>query len=217
MANKSYSISPYTMLVLSGLQCTGKSSVGKLLALATGFDFIDTDNEIMREEKMNIDDIVKKNGFPYFRLCENSMAHCVTGPALKKPLVVATGGGMFSNTQAPQYCLENRELFKKEGIILYLQPSPNPEEYIPLLARRKQRHQKSQSTRPLQPGMESLDDVKMFQKWYDDRHADLAALADVYVYAGIDNSQRKVAFGILENLPRIIENKQRGTRSSVSI
>jgi len=45
----------------------GKSSVGKLLSVLLGLDFIDSDHTIEESEGMSIDTIVSKYSWDYFR------------------------------------------------------------------------------------------------------------------------------------------------------
>jgi len=49
-------------IFLIGHRCSGKTSVGKSLAQSLGLSFIDADEELMKKQGLNIDEIVKKRG-----------------------------------------------------------------------------------------------------------------------------------------------------------
>ena len=50
--------------------CSGKTSVGKILAKHLKFSFIDTDLEIENQENKTISQIFKFSGESYFRMLE---------------------------------------------------------------------------------------------------------------------------------------------------
>lgn len=79
-----------------------------------GWNFIDTDKEIEKEEEKTIKEIVKLNGWEYFRKKEQSIAEKVG--KLDKT-VIATGGGLIINKN-------NEEALKKNGKIIYLHEKP---------------------------------------------------------------------------------------------
>ena len=54
-------------LFLIGYRCTGKSSVGRLLAARLGRSFIDTDSLVVSENGMSIREIVDSQGWEAFR------------------------------------------------------------------------------------------------------------------------------------------------------
>jgi shikimate kinase len=77
-------------LVLIGLSGSGKSTVGRLLAVRLDLDFVDTDELIVSREGRSIPDIFAHSGEEAFRECERrAVASAVDGP----PAVIATGGG----------------------------------------------------------------------------------------------------------------------------
>jgi len=70
---------------------SGKTTIGKRIAEALHYRFVDTDKRIVREEGRTINDIFAQSGEAYFREAERRVLHKI------KPgssLVVATGGGM---------------------------------------------------------------------------------------------------------------------------
>ena len=81
-------------LVLVGMPGSGKSSVGRRLALGLGLAFVDADTEIEVAAGMSITDIFAVHGEPQFRSGE---ARVITRLLEGGPQVLATGGGAFMN------------------------------------------------------------------------------------------------------------------------
>lgn len=79
-------------LVLVGLMGSGKSTVGRRLAVHLGMPFVDADTEIEAAAGMTIAEIFDRYGEPTFRDGERRViARLIEGP----PKVIATGGGAF--------------------------------------------------------------------------------------------------------------------------
>jgi shikimate kinase len=97
-------------LILCGFMATGKSSVGKRLAVITGFDFLDMDAAIEAEEGLSIPQIFAARGEAAFRALESRMVERV---AERSRCVVATGGGTIVNPR-------NLEMLKRCGILINL-------------------------------------------------------------------------------------------------
>ncbi len=97
-------------IFLIGYRCTGKTTAGQILANTVGFDFIDLDQAIERQSKLNITQIIAKYGWDRFRGLENQALF-----NLKKNtnLVVATGGGIITNP-------DNLKLIKNSGFSIWL-------------------------------------------------------------------------------------------------
>lgn len=102
---------------------TGKSTLGKELATALSYDFLDLDNYISKREKNSISEIFKTKGEIYFRKKETQYLNDVINTSGN--LVLALGGG------TPCYG-NNMELLKGNSnlISFYLKLS------IPLLVKR---------------------------------------------------------------------------------
>ncbi|MBR1737051.1 MAG: type II 3-dehydroquinate dehydratase [Firmicutes bacterium] len=98
-------------IVLIGFMGCGKTSVGKKIAEIMGIDFIDTDEKIVMETGMSINDIFRKYGEDYFRNLENKL--CEQIAESKEPLVIATGGGIIKNS-------DNAQILKENGKFIYL-------------------------------------------------------------------------------------------------
>jgi len=100
-------------IVLIGYRGTGKSTVGKLLAMRLGRQFVSTDEEIIKRAKRTIPEIVAQEGWEYFRDLESEVCREFAG---RDRLVIDTGGGAILRTQ-------NVEALKKSGTLFWLTAS----------------------------------------------------------------------------------------------
>jgi shikimate kinase len=98
-------------IVLIGYRCSGKTSVGKIIADRTGMDFYDTDELIEKSTGRSIKEIVEKDGWDRFREIEQDVIRDASG---LRGAVLATGGGvvMFE---------ENMANLKKNGYVIWLE------------------------------------------------------------------------------------------------
>lgn len=78
-------------IFLIGMPSSGKSTLGKRIADALHYRFLDTDRLIVREEGRSISDVFNRFGEPYFREAERRVLRTIRPGG---SLVVATGGGM---------------------------------------------------------------------------------------------------------------------------
>jgi shikimate kinase len=101
-------------IVLTGFMCTGKTSVGKLLAEKLGYQFVDTDDLIEQRVGMKISDIFAVYGEPYFRDVETEVVKEV---GKKDKFVISTGGGVVLRKV-------NIDELRKNGIIVNLTAKP---------------------------------------------------------------------------------------------
>lgn len=95
-------------IVLLGYMGSGKSSVGKELALSLDYNFKDLDLEIEKVEEKKIADIFLGKGEIYFRKRENSILKEVL--AAPQNLVLATGGGTACYGDSLEYLLKTDEV-----------------------------------------------------------------------------------------------------------
>lgn len=114
-------------LILIGFMGTGKTSLGKLLAMKLGRGFIDLDQKIERDTGMGIPKIFEVHGEQYFRELEKNAVREVCN---KKNLVIATGGGTVKDP-------ENLRLLKNSGLVVCL--TCEPEEIYNRTERRGER------------------------------------------------------------------------------
>lgn len=101
-------------IILTGLRGSGKSKIGKIIASKINWDFVDIDEEIEKQEKNTIKNIVGIHGWKYFRAVESQVAEKVSK---LKNTVIATGGGTIIDR-------ENEKFLKKTGKIVYLHVKP---------------------------------------------------------------------------------------------
>ena len=92
---------------------SGKTTVGKQLAEALGWQFVDLDAFIENRYRMNISDIFAKQGESAFREIERNALREV---ALFEDVVISTGGG------SPCF-FDNMEVMKNAGKTVYLNVS----------------------------------------------------------------------------------------------
>jgi shikimate kinase len=91
----------------------GKSTVGRLLAAALGQTFLDSDEEIVRRNGVEIATIFEIEGEAGFRDREANVIREVTQ---RDAIVLATGGGVILRE-------ENRKALRENGLVVYLHAS----------------------------------------------------------------------------------------------
>ncbi len=97
-------------LVLIGYRATGKSTVGKHLALKMNVRFFDTDKVVEKKAGMSIADIVTKHGWDFFRAREKE---AVRELEEQTGAIISTGGGVVLDQ-------ENVDSLKKNGFLVWL-------------------------------------------------------------------------------------------------
>ena len=107
-------MSAKTNLVLTGFMGTGKTEVGKLVALKAGLLFADSDDKIEEEEGMSISAIFSSRGEEYFR---NAEARVIFSLSKLTGAVISTGGGAVLRR-------ENIRNLEKNGLVFALYASP---------------------------------------------------------------------------------------------
>jgi 3-dehydroquinate synthase len=106
-------------IYLTGFMGSGKTTVGKILAKKLGFDFIDTDELIVKKAKKSIPRIFKEDGEKKFRKTETQIVKSI-GAIRRLPInntVVSLGGGAILEE-------ENLEIILKSGRLVHLHISP---------------------------------------------------------------------------------------------
>jgi shikimate kinase len=130
-------------IFLIGLPGSGKSQLGKSLALSLQLPFVDLDDEIVVQEGKPVTEIFKEKGEPYFRKVETELLRkrSTALPAF----VMATGGG------AP--CFHNNmEFINNTGVSVFLDIS------ISTIIRRMTIQQQKQRPLLIQDGL-SLEET----------------------------------------------------------
>ena len=97
-------------VILIGMPGCGKSTAGKHLAERLGFDFADTDEEIVNLTGRTPSEIIQTDGEDAFRKIEHEAA-CALGK--RSHTVIATGGGIVTRP-------ENRDPLRQNGTVIYL-------------------------------------------------------------------------------------------------
>lgn len=88
----------------------GKSTTGKCLAEMIGYDFVDLDAEVVKQEGRSIKQIFLDDGETHFRDCESALLEKI---ASEKPAIIATGGGIVLRDA-------NRSQMQRRGVVVYL-------------------------------------------------------------------------------------------------
>ena len=100
----------YAVVFLVGMMGAGKTTVGRLLAHALGFEFIDADRELEARSGVLIATIFSVEGEEGFRRRESALLDELT----QRPgIVLATGGGAVLNA-------DTRARLKERGLVVYL-------------------------------------------------------------------------------------------------
>ncbi|MBR9985829.1 MAG: shikimate kinase [Desulfosarcina sp.] len=100
-------------LFLIGYRCTGKTSVGEVLARQLGWRFVDTDRMVVESAGVSIVQMVADHGWPFFREQERQALVSVSAGDRQ---VVATGGGTVLDER-------NISTMKQSGRIVWLTAS----------------------------------------------------------------------------------------------
>lgn len=99
-------------IVLIGMPGAGKSTVGVILAKILGYEFVDSDLVIQREEKKLLKDIIEEKGVDGFIEVENR----VNASLNTDKAVIATGGSVVYGAEAMGH-------LKEIGTVVYLKLS----------------------------------------------------------------------------------------------
>ena len=95
---------------LSGMPSSGKSTLGKMLAKKLNREFVDLDEEILKETGKTPSDIIKTDGETAFRDIETKVLKSVS---LKSGVVISLGGGAIIRE-------ENRNAIKYNCVSIYI-------------------------------------------------------------------------------------------------
>lgn len=99
-------------IIFIGMPASGKSTVGVVVAKRLGYDFIDTDLLIQKQENRLLKEIIADVGNEGFLAIENQVNREVQA----EHAVISPGGSVV-------YCKEAMEHFKEIGKIVYLKVS----------------------------------------------------------------------------------------------
>lgn len=99
-------------IIFIGMPASGKSTVGVVVAKRLGYEFIDTDLLIQKQEKKLLKDIIAEVGNEGFLEIENQVNRDIN----PEYAVISPGGSVV-------YCQEAMEHFEEIGTIIYLKVS----------------------------------------------------------------------------------------------
>ena len=138
-------------IYLTGFSGTGKSTVGNVLAIMTGKDFVDVDLVIEEIEGKSIPDIFALKGEEYFRSVETK---CLREVAARSEIIVSTGGGVPVLDQ-------NIEIMEDSGAIVWLKATPET-----ILARLSEQSEETgvQNNRPMLVSQQPLERIAKLLK-----------------------------------------------------
>lgn len=101
-------------ITLIGMPGAGKSTIGVVLAKVLGYQFLDSDLLIQKQEKRRLSQIIEEEGYKGFQEVENRVNASID----VDNTVIATGGSVV-------YCEEAMEHLKSVGTVVYLKLSLN--------------------------------------------------------------------------------------------
>ena len=98
---------------LIGYRCSGKTTVGEILANELGMDFLDTDAMIEERVGCSIEALIPSKGWDHFREIEKGVVQEVS---MRDNLIIATGGGVVMDER-------NVQLLRENGLLVWLTAS----------------------------------------------------------------------------------------------
>lgn len=99
-------------IIFIGMPASGKSTIGVVVAKRLGYDFVDTDLLIQKQEKKLLKEIIAEVGNEGFLAIENQVNRDLN----VENAVISPGGSVV-------YCEEAMQHFKEIGSVVYLQTS----------------------------------------------------------------------------------------------
>ena len=102
-------------ITLIGMPGVGKSTIGVVLAKVLGYQFLDSDLLIQKQEGRKLHQIISQEGNEGFKIIENRVKASIQA----EETVIATGGSVI-------YCPEAMEHLKSIGTVVYLKLSLEP-------------------------------------------------------------------------------------------
>lgn len=127
---------------LIGLRGAGKTTLGKALADALGFPFIELNREIERDYGASIGEMLSLSGQPAFRRYENRCLNAILNEY--DEAVISTGGGIVANA-------DTYTMLLRRSHTIWLQASP--EEHM-------QRVVEQGDMRPMAQNREAMSDLR---------------------------------------------------------
>lgn len=101
-------------LVLVGFSCSGKTTIGRMLAKRLGLRFVDTDRLVEQMTGRSVPDLFRQDGEAAFRQVERA---AVQRACADRWQVISTGGGAFLDPRS-------RETLRYGNLVIHLRVSP---------------------------------------------------------------------------------------------
>ena len=99
-------------IVFIGMPGAGKSTIGVVIAKIFGYDFVDSDLLIQKQERRRLREIIEEEGYMGFKEIENRVNASID----VNHTVIATGGSVV-------YCEEAMNHLRSIGTVVYLKSS----------------------------------------------------------------------------------------------
>lgn len=131
-------------IYLIGYRCTGKTTVGSLLSQRLSWPALDSDIELVKEQKRPISEIVEKEGWPSFRNIEKGIIRKLSR---LNHHVIATGGGAVLDP-------ENVGIMRTTGKVVWLKARPET------IARRMANDKSTGNNRPALTDKGIFDEIE---------------------------------------------------------
>lgn len=143
------------IIYVIGFMGSGKTTIGRELALRLNWSFVDLDKKIEDHTKKTIPEIFSQNGEKYFREIESNVLKSLSSV---NKTIISTGGGTPCHD-------ENMKLMLSTGLTVYLKLTPDELET---------RLQESRGGRPLIMDLDK-ENLRIFiekklterEKWYE--------------------------------------------------
>jgi shikimate kinase len=146
-----------TSIALIGFMGTGKTAVGKLLAVKLGKEFIELDALIEKRAGRSIPEIFRRDGEAAFRELEIEVTKDVAG---RKNAVIACGGGIVLNKI-------NIDRLRRECVIVCLTASPL------VILKRTSADEDGRPLLAVDDRLKQVKDLLEFRRPYYERSADI--------------------------------------------
>ena len=147
-------------IVLIGPRCSGKTTVGRLLAERTGRVFRDSDALVEAMVGTTIESLIATRGWEIFRVLEK---RAVATLAAKDRQVIATGGGAVEDR-------DNARNLAERGFVVWLDGRPE------ILIGRLEAQQRSGLVRPSLTGEDPLEEMRWIVTTRRSHYESIAAL-----------------------------------------
>ncbi len=131
-------------IYLIGYRCTGKTTVGELLSRKISWPMLDSDVELVKEQKRPISEIVEKEGWNSFRSIEKEVIRKLSR---LNHHVIATGGGAVLDP-------ENVGIMRTTGKVIWLKARPET------IARRMANDKSTGNSRPALTDKGIFDEIE---------------------------------------------------------